>query len=386
MNRARRCPASPDRARRRHRRRPARSHRISRCRAGPGIPWNWPACRLANTCSCSALVDERGVGIAIAIEIAPRKRAKPDDSRKGLDRRQVPSPLFLSTIGAAPRTPTTMSRSPSISISAAHAPVASKRGRAATARRGTRRLVAERPVGALKIQPHAAGAGGHEVHLEVGVPIEREEAVRRQRACPRRGRERERRAGGIQTAHAQPVGGEDGRRLIPVERERQHAVMCERPARRDGLRRERQRLVRRRRSGDAERADAGTASRARRRARPRASPARRPRGTPGPARAHFAMTRDRVEASENVAAAVACCTARNSLDDIRGPARSRRRCSRAIASLSVAASVRFAASRARSTMHREVVRLERRPADRAAAAPRRPRLDRPRSPLPRSAP
>ena len=57
----------------------------------------------------------------------PRRTPRTGHAGEGLDgRASVPSPLFRSTTGGAPRTPTTMSRSPSISTSAAQAPIASR--------------------------------------------------------------------------------------------------------------------------------------------------------------------------------------------------------------------------------------------------------------------
>ena len=68
-------------------------------------------------------VNDRRVGIAVAIEISPGKAAQPGDSSEGMDPRNVPSPLFLRTVGTPLLAPSTISRSPSASMSTAHAPV-----------------------------------------------------------------------------------------------------------------------------------------------------------------------------------------------------------------------------------------------------------------------
>ena len=112
---------------------------------------------------------------------SPHTNARsPATPAKGCTGRQVPSPLFLSTTGGAARTPTTMSRSPSISMSAAHAPVASI-GAGPLSRDAASRLVGEGPVGGLDEQADATRARGHEIHPEVVIPVERDEAAWRHR-------------------------------------------------------------------------------------------------------------------------------------------------------------------------------------------------------------
>ena len=83
---------------------------------------NCPACSLANRCRPPPASSRAASGSPSRSRSPHAKPLTPTTSPNGCCRLQPPSPLLRRTIAAASLTPTTMSRSPSISTSAAHAP------------------------------------------------------------------------------------------------------------------------------------------------------------------------------------------------------------------------------------------------------------------------
>ena len=141
-------------------------------RRGLGIARNSPACRFSNSVQVAPRIEQRRVRIAVAIEVAPREAAQARRRRQtaaayATCRRRC----FAARSARRRSTPTTTSRSPSISRSAVHAP---KQSAVIAPPRPAALSVASAnvPSSACVSSRMPPRAGEREVHPEVVIPVE----------------------------------------------------------------------------------------------------------------------------------------------------------------------------------------------------------------------
>ena len=162
----------------------------------------------------AAIVGEGRIRIAVAVEIAPGERESAADGWKRL--RRPPRAVAVVPQHDGRRV---ANAHHDVEI-AVHLDVRGPRTRrievdGTALLRSAIRRIAEGAVRLLNEQTHAAGPDGDQIHLEVVIPVERENAVHTQSVG-----QRQRRTGEVQAAHLARISSEDCRRLLTVERKR----------------------------------------------------------------------------------------------------------------------------------------------------------------------
>ena len=184
---------------------------------GPCEPLELSSLEVGEHLKRAALVDRRRIGIAVAVNVAPHEGPNADRVGKRLER--PPRPIAVVPEHERRRRANTNDNVQVTVHLDVGGPDSCRIHRGWPVRpRGARSLVGERAVGGLDEQAHARGTRGDEVHLEIVIPVECEQA----RDARRDSRKRRRCRRWLQPMHLLRIGGEQDRTLLIVERKSRH--------------------------------------------------------------------------------------------------------------------------------------------------------------------